>query len=71
MWVAIATISSHPLAGFSICLHFCFRERRTSVGHFSGNMVFALDEFEIDAVAETSHKKLAAVDPQNVNGAFL
>ena len=28
MWVAIATISSHPLAGFSICLHFCFRERR-------------------------------------------
>jgi hypothetical protein len=47
---------------------FRFTLVKTPGGHFSGNMLFALDELEIDAVAQVSHNKLQAVDPKNVDG---
>jgi len=47
---------------------FRFTLVKTPGGHSSGNMIFALDEFEIDAVGQTTHNKLEAFNPENVNG---
>jgi hypothetical protein len=47
---------------------FRFTLKKTPGGHFSGNMMFALDELEIDATGQTSHNKLEPVNPKNVGG---
>lgn len=62
-WIAVSTCGEARYFD-----DFRFTLVKTPERHFSGNMVFALDEFEIDAVAQTSHQKLEAVNPANVDG---